>query len=519
MKKFIALFLCLSLSYLGFAQITQRLGQLNSFNLAYKQNPTIPLGVLEAIANSKTRLQYISTQTSDPGCTGLPMYEGVMGLIPDGKGYFKNTLDLVVAKSSYTKNDILSNRNSEILAYAEAFSQIQSELGIKSNAIDANIAVLRYLSELPRQTDGQLFAQDAEIYQILKFLEDPAFMQSVNRVAQTISYKSIFGQNNFQILASKSLIFGKNGITNSQNKTYQPNQQLVCIDYPGAIWVAADGSNYSSRGGTPVSAITIHTVQGSYAGAISWFQNPSANVSAHYVLRSSDGQVTQMVCESDKGWHVGTENPYTIGLEHEGFVNDPSWYTVAMYGSSADVCRDIVNSGYGIDPHRTAFWPWTATTYYNASGIPGSCTKIKGHMHFPNQSHTDPGVNWNWDYFFKLINDPPPTTSITACSGNFTDSGGNVANYGDDERNLTVIEPTNASSVTLTFTSFNLEDTWDYMYIYDGNSIWAPLIGYYTGTTSPGSITSSGGALAVEFRSDCATTAAGWEATWTFLPY
>ena len=261
--------------------------------------------------------------------------------------------------------------------------------------------------------------------------------------------------------------------------------------------------------------MTIHTVQGSYAGAISWFQNPSANVSAHYVLRSSDGQVTQMVCESDKGWHVGSENPYTIGLEHEGFVNDPAWYTMAMYTSSADVCRDIINSGYGINPLRTAFWPWAASTNYNSGGRPGNCSKVKGHQHYQNQSHTDPGANWDWDYFYKLINDPPPTSSITSCTGTFTDSGGNSANYGDDERELTVIEPVNASSVTVTFSSFDLEFEWDYMYIYDGNSVWAPLIGYYTGTNNPGTITSSGGALAIEFRSDCATNNPGWEATWT----
>ena len=514
MKNLFALTLCLILPFWGFTQIASKL-QASSFDRAYLLNPTIPQGLLEAVAYSKTRLQHINPQNIPEGCSGLPLFTGTMGLIHDGKGYFKNTLDLVVAKSGYSKKQVALNEDDHILAYAAAFSQLQNDLGIVSNGLEANIPVLRFLSELPTQTGGQLYAQDAEIYQILHYLEDQEFMQGVHRTPFSVNYKAIFGQNNYQVLSSKKISYTKNGISNAQNKTYQPNNQLVCIDYPGAIWVAADASNYSSRGGTSVSAVTIHTIQGSYAGAISWFQNPSANVSAHYVLRSSDGQVTQMVCETDKGWHVGTENPYTIGLEHEGFVNNAAWYTVAMYTSSANVCRDIVNSGYGINPLRTAFWPWTATTFYNQSGIPGSCIKIKGHMHYPNQTHTDPGVNWDWDYFYKLINDPPPTTSITTCTGSFTDSGGSSANYGDDERNLTVIEPTNASSVTLTFSSFDLELNWDYIYIYDGNSVWSPLIGIYTGTNNPGTVTSSGGALAIEFRSDCATNNAGWQATWT----
>ena len=501
------------MAYSTIAQVKQQ--YRNVWDQAYAENPSIPLGLLEAVAYAKTRMKNIDPQQITHSCSGVPLPSGVMGLIDDGNGYFKNTTGLVASKSRFTKASLGTNMSNTVLGYAEAFARIQNELNITSNSPEANVPVLRYMSELPTQTGGQLFAQDAEIYQILKYLEDADFMQSVNRSPHKINYSTVFGLNNFQILSSMKIWLSKGAIKNSQNKTYQPNKQLVCIDYPGAIWVAADGSNYSSRGGTLVSAVTIHTVQGSYAGAISWFQNPSANVSAHYVLRSSDGQVTQMVCESDKGWHVGSENPYTIGLEHEGFVNDPAWYTMAMYTSSADVCRDIINSGYGINPLRTAFWPWAASTNYNSGGRPGNCSKVKGHQHYQNQSHTDPGANWDWDYFYKLINDPPPTSSITSCTGTFTDSGGNSANYGDDERELTVIEPVNASSVTVTFSSFDLEFEWDYMYIYDGNSVWAPLIGYYTGTNNPGTITSSGGALAIEFRSDCATNNPGWEATWT----
>jgi len=511
--KYLLAFLLISFSPLGFSQSLNN-SLLSKFGQAYKTFPSVPEGILEAVAFSKTRMHHINPLIEPESCTGLPKVGGIMGLTIDGKGYFKNSLALISLKSGFSESYILQSPENSINAFAKAFSQVQIDMGINSKSVSDNILPLRYLSELPTSTLQEQYAQDAEIYSILALLNDSAFMQKNGHKHNQISLINIFGKINYSVLSSKKVVVSGSSITGSNNKSYQGQNNQLCLDYPSAIWVAADPSNYSSRGGTPISAITIHTIQGSYAGAISWFQNPNANVSAHYVLRSSDGQVTQMVCESNKGWHVGSENPYTIGLEHEGFVSNPAWYTTAMYNSSADVCTDII-SDYGINPLRTAFWPWASTTNYNSSGIPGPCIRIKGHHHYPNQSHTDPGKYWDWDYFYKLINIPPPTINLTNCTGIFNDSGGPGANYSNDERNLTIISPVNASSVTITFNSFDLELDWDYLYIYDGNSEWAPLIGYYTGTNNPGTITSNGGALAIEFRSDCATTSSGWTASWS----
>jgi hypothetical protein len=145
----------------------------------------------------------------------------------------------------------------------------------------------------------------------------------------------------------------------------------------------------------------------------------------------------------------------------------------------------------------------------------GGCTKIKGHQMFANQTHTDPGPNWNWAKYYLLINNAPTINTVTAASGNFYDSGLAVANYANDERILTLIQPAGATSITLNFTSFNTELNWDYLFIYDGATTAAPLIGQYTGTNSPGVVSSSGGSLLLEFRSDCATTAPGWVANYT----
>jgi len=100
------------------------------------------------------------------------------------------------------------------------------------------------------------------------------------------------------------------------------------------------------------------------------------------------------------------------------------------------------------------------------------------------------------------------------CSGTFRDLGG-PGNYYDNEDWTYTIAPPNASQVTLSFSSFSIENNWDFMYIYDGPSTTSPLVGTYTGTNSPGTVTSTGSALTVRFTSDINTVDQGWSATWS----
>ncbi len=491
----------------------------NYFEEAYATYPEIPKGILEAVSFTMTRFYHVDS-TGEESCIGLPRVYGVMGLTLNGKNYFRNNLVKVSQLSGISISEIINSPKKNIMAYAAAYIAIKNQLNISSKNVADQVPILVELSELPLTNDiKNNFALNSHLYSVLTFLNDKYYSTLCSFPTYSTDLRSVFGENNYKILSSKRVIVTDKSVINTEGQSFINNNSSLSpksSDYGPAIWNPAASCNYTvGRAGTVISAIVIHDIEGTYAGCISWFQNCSAVVSAHYVLRSSDGQITQMVSEADKAWHVGSENPYTIGYEHEGYSSQTGWYTTAMYTSSADLSRDICNSGYGISPLRTGFWPWLSTTYYNVSSIPGSCTKIKGHQHYPNQTHTDPGPNWDWNYYFKLINNNPTVTTLTASSGNFYDTGGTSSNYSDDERDIWVISPTGASSITIDFSTFDTEDTWDYMYIYDGSSVWAPLIGYYTGTNSPGTITSTGGALTIEFRSDCLTNAPGWEATWT----
>ncbi|MGW3340921.1 N-acetylmuramoyl-L-alanine amidase [Streptomyces sp. NPDC001009] len=152
-------------------------------------------------------------------------------------------------------------------------------------------------------------------------------------------------------------------------------------DYPAALWVPANAANYAVGRTAAISKVVIHVTQGSYAGTISWFQNPSAQVSAHYVVRSSDGQITQTVREKDTAWHARSGNASGIGIEHEGYIDDPSWFTDAMYRSSAALTASLC-AKYGIPKDRA---------------------HIVGHSEVPGNDHTDPGPNWNWTYYMQLV--------------------------------------------------------------------------------------------------------------------
>ncbi|MEZ4222828.1 MAG: FG-GAP-like repeat-containing protein [Polyangiaceae bacterium] len=194
-------------------------------------------------------------------------------------------------------------------------------------------------------------------------------------------------------------------------------QVSEALGYPGSNWNPAYSGNYTNanRGAAQINYVVIHTTQGSYAGTISWFKNPSAKVSSHYVVRSNDGAITQMVDDRDIAWHDACFNSNTIGIEHEGYVQDPGkWYTEAMYKASAKLTA------------------WLCDKY----GIPKDRKHILGHGEAPDCSdHTDPGSGWNWTHYMDLVKNGGCKPAAEVCNGKDDDCDGAV-----DEGNVCLIE-------------------------------------------------------------------------------
>lgn len=109
-------------------------------------------------------------------------------------------------------------------------------------------------------------------------------------------------------------------------------------------------------------------------------------------------------------------------------------------------------------------------------------------------------------------------TNADWCSGiTITDAGGN-SNYTNMESYVRTLIPTVANKrITLTFNSFNLEDEYDYLYVYDGANTSATDLsnGGFTGTTIPDPIISTApdGSLTLRFYSDQGVVASGYNAT------
>ena len=114
------------------------------------------------------------------------------------------------------------------------------------------------------------------------------------------------------------------------------------------------------------------------------------------------------------------------------------------------------------------------------------------------------------------------TGIVTTCSGIFYDSGGPNSNYANNLNQIMTFYPeTEGALMSVTFSQFDTESNYDYLYIYDGTSTSATLIGQYSGTNSPGTVmaTNTAGALTFKFTSDSYVDATGWVATLScFVP-
>jgi N-acetyl-anhydromuramyl-L-alanine amidase AmpD len=211
-----------------------------------------------------------------------------------------------------------------------------------------------------------------------------------------------------------------------QTNTDCPNG-LACRYIPAAYKQYSssktDYGNYDTANrpndGLDIKYIIIHDVEGSYESAISTFQSKSY-VSAHYVIRSSDGQITQMLRPKDIGWHAGNWylNAHSIGIEHSGFAAvGGEWYSEQLYRSSARLVKYLAEQ-------------------YN---IPIDRQHILGHDDLPgltpyNQTrmHWDPGAYWDWAHYFDLLG--------ASLNPNNADKGSNVVtivgNYHTNEPDL-----------------------------------------------------------------------------------
>ena len=165
-------------------------------------------------------------------------------------------------------------------------------------------------------------------------------------------------------------------------------------EYSRSTWYGASSNNYTNAnrpGSNRINKIIIHVTQGSWSGSLGWFKNSSSQVSAHYTVRSSDGKIGQSVREEDIAYHCGywSYNQTSIGIEHEGYIDNSKWLTGTMYQSSARLAAYLCKK-YKIPIDRQHI--------IGHNEVPG-CPGPGG----GSGCHTDPGRYWNWTKYINLI--------------------------------------------------------------------------------------------------------------------
>ena len=190
----------------------------------------------------------------------------------------------------------------------------------------------------------------------------------------------------------------------------------LSTDYGPAIW--RPSPNYSNRpSGTSPSMVIVHTCEGSYAGCWGWLTNSASGVSAHYVVNETGSELSQLVRESKKAWHIGasydcslnsnvqcnkngqSSNNFTIGIEHAGYASQSSWNS-GLLQTSADLGCEL-SQDYNLPRDRFHF---------------------VGHGQLQPYNRVDPGANWPWTDYMNRINAscgaPPPSSEIIIDSNN-----------------------------------------------------------------------------------------------------
>lgn len=123
-------------------------------------------------------------------------------------------------------------------------------------------------------------------------------------------------------------------------------------DYPTAINRMTTCNFGSGRNGYGVDYYFVHYMAtGTYAGAISWFSDctRTSPSSAHYAIRNSDGEISQVVRESDRAYTQGVTgypqwNGAGISTEHEVLAtNLAMWDSEPMLVAAANLAIDVCN--------------------------------------------------------------------------------------------------------------------------------------------------------------------------------
>lgn len=325
----------------------------------------VPASLLDAISQVETGYQMVSGSVE---FEGKSVGHGVMGL---RSPHLERGAELAGVTNEAARTDRAEN----VRAAAAVLSEMADEQGIAvRDDLTAWTPVLRTYSGIAQPEALESYVSDEVL---------PALRDAAARVGDGV-------------------------IDELALPDTDPQTRAVGPDYSGSIWRASP--NNSSRGSYSPDMVIIHTCEGSYSGCWGWLTNSASGVSAHYVVNSTGSEISQLVREDRKAWHIGAtydcnrnsgvecgkngvgSNNFTVGIEHAGYASQKSWND-DMIDASAELVCDIT------DDHS----------------IPRDEYHIVGHGQLQPYNRVDPGANWPWTDYLNLIDaycggaTPPPS--------------------------------------------------------------------------------------------------------------
>jgi N-acetyl-anhydromuramyl-L-alanine amidase AmpD len=315
----------------------------------------VPADLLKAVAYVETQWQMVSGQDEHEG---RPSGSGVFGL-------WGENLTRGAAAIGRDEAAVRTDEKASIAAGAARLGELARAHGVPGDDLAAWTPVLADFSQIPGDASA---AYAADVLRILK-VGARAVAEDGSLIAEIAPHA--------EVVVPRTL------------STYS-------ADYAPAIFRASP--NYNSRNGYAVSLVVIHSCEGNYAGCWGWLVQSQAQASAHYVVREDGGEISQLVTEANRAWHVAatyncayagnaqcnltgvSTNNFSVGIEHAGFASQASWSAGIIEESSKLTC-DITK----------------------AHGVVRDRNHIVSHGQLQPNNRTDPGPNWPWSQYIDRV--------------------------------------------------------------------------------------------------------------------
>ncbi|KAM9317096.1 CUB and sushi domain-containing protein 1 [Gastrophryne carolinensis] len=225
---------------------------------------------------------------------------------------------------------------------------------------------------------------------------------------------------------------------------------------------------------------------------------------SHDILKVWDGPVDMNVLL--KEWSGSslpedihsTFNSLTLQFDSDFFISK-SGFSIQFSTSVASTCNDP-----GIPQNGTR---------YGDSREPGDTINFQCDPGYQLQGQsTITCVQLNNRFFWQ----PDPPTCLAACGGNLTGPAGVILSpnypqpYPPGKECDWRIKVNPDFVIALIFKSFNMEPSYDFLHIYEGDSSNSPIIGSFQGSHAPERLESSGNSLFLAFRSDASVGLSGF---------